>query len=397
LNNRKAIFRFFDKYIGFPILLFISIFFKKKKRLPVENIKRIMVIIFAAIGDTILLIPTLKVLRRAYPGAEITLLCSHINENVAKNIPYIDNTIVSDIYSYATNPIGFIKFIKRLRKEKFEIIIDTEQWSRISALIISLSRYDYSVGFKTPGQLKHFIFDTVAIHSKDKHELETFLDLLGLLGIEVFEEDKKLEYFLNEGNHSRADKFLEENNLKDKIIIDFHPGCGSNGKPREWPEENYIKLGKKINQYFPQIKILITGSPDDFEKCERIQKGISADCLNIAGKYPLDDVLGIIEKVNLVICSNTGMLHLAACVGTNTLGLHGPTNPVKWAAYTKNTVTLQSDKYCSPCLYLGHDYGCETPNCMEYIRIDEVFLKSLKILNLHLVSKENPRNAVMIK
>jgi len=97
-----------------------------------------MVIIFAAIGDTILLIPTLKVLRRAYPNAEITLLCSNINSGVANNIPYLDKTIVSDIYSYATDPIGFIKFIRSLRKEKYEIIIDTEQWSRISALIISL-------------------------------------------------------------------------------------------------------------------------------------------------------------------------------------------------------------------------------------------------------------------
>ena len=395
MNNRKAIFRFFDKYIGFPILLFISIFFKKKKRLPVENIKKIMVIIFAAIGDTILLIPTLKVLRRAYPNAEITLLCSNINSGVANNIPYLDKTIVSDIYSYATDPIGFIKFIRSLRKEKYEIIIDTEQWSRISALIISLSRYDYSIGFKTPKQLKHFIFDTVAIHSNDKHELESFLDLLGLLGIEVYEEDKKLEYFLSENNKIHADKFLNENNLNDNIIICLHPGCGSNGKPREWSDENYIKLGNRFIQYYPKIKILITGSPGDFDKCEKIKVGINNNCLNIAGKYPLDDVLGIIEKVNLVICSNTGMLHLAACVGTNTIGLHGPTNPVKWAAYAKNTVSLQSDKYCSPCLYLGHDYGCEVPNCMEYIKVDEVFLKSIKILNLQLFSGK-PQN-ILIK
>jgi heptosyltransferase III len=339
-----------------------------------------MVIIFAAIGDTIILIPTLKVLRRAYPNAEITLLCSNINAGVVKNIPYIDKSIVSDIYIYATKPVAFIKFIKLLRKEKYEIIIDTEQWSRISALIISLSRYDYSIGFRTPGQLKHFMFDAVAMHSKDKHELETFFDLLGLLGIEVFEEDKKLEYFLSEDNLKFADKFFQENDLKDKTIVCLHPGCGSNGKPREWSIEKYIQLGNKLGEFIPGLVILITGSPDDSEKCKFISDGIKLNCLNIVGKYPLDDVLGIIEKVNLVVCSNTGMLHLAACIGTRTLGLHGPTNPVKWAAYSKNTVTLQSDKYCSPCLYLGHDYGCEIPNCMEYITVDEVFLKVIKII-----------------
>jgi ADP-heptose:LPS heptosyltransferase len=150
-------------------------------------------------------------------------------------------------------------------------------------------------------------------------------------------------------------------------------------------------------EYYPQIQILITGSSEDFDKCQQIYNGIKINCMNITGKYPLDDVLGVIEKVSLVICSNTGMLHLASCVGTKTLGLHGPTNPVKWAAYSKNTVTLQSDKYCSPCLYLGHDYGCEKPNCMEYIKVDEVFLKSIKILNLHLYTSRNPQDVVLNK
>jgi ADP-heptose:LPS heptosyltransferase len=74
------------------------------------------------------------------------------------------------------------------------------------------------------------------------------------------------------------------------------------------------------------------------------------------------------------------MLHIAGSVGTKTMGLHGPTNPVKWGSYAKNAVLIQSDKFCSPCLYLGHDYGCKRPDCMRYISVDDVFIYIRKAL-----------------
>ena len=75
------------------------------------------------------------------------------------------------------------------------------------------------------------------------------------------------------------------------------------------------------------------------------------------------------------------MLHIASCVGTKTMGLHGPTNPQKWGAYNKNSVLIQSDKLCSPCLYLGHDYGCKSWPCMSHISVDDVFIHIRKALN----------------
>jgi len=62
------------------------------------------------------------------------------------------------------------------------------------------------------------------------------------------------------------------------------------------------------------------------------------------------------------------------------VGLHGPTNPVQWGAYNKKAITIQSSKYCSPCLYLGHDYGCNKPTCMKEITADEVYMEIRKAL-----------------
>ncbi len=379
--KRRAIFRVFDKYVGIPVIILLAIFTKRKKRLPIENIKKILLIKLAAIGDSILLIPTLRTLKKSFPDAEITFICSQINYSVIRKIPYVNKIIDCNVHSFLNNPFLFLKFIRDLRKEKYELLIDVGQWERINAIISMLAKADYTIGFKTEKQFKHFGYDSVVPHLRNKHELENFLDLLIPVGINISEEDKKLEYFLSKEDYKFASTFWTENGLEGRTVVCLHPGCGENGKPREWAVKNYIDLGNRLVDYDDNITILITGASHEAERCREIAANISKNVINTAGQHKLDNVVALVQKAKLIVCSNTGMLHIASCVGTKTMGLHGPTNPLKWGSYNKKSVLIQSDKFCSPCLYLGHDYGCQVPQCMAHISVDDVFIYIRKALN----------------
>ncbi|MBV6479851.1 MAG: hypothetical protein HGGPFJEG_02655 [Ignavibacteria bacterium] len=379
--KRRAIFRFFDKFAGIPIVVFLALLTKRKRRLPIENIKRILIIKLAAIGDSILIIPLLRTLKKNFPQSEITFVCSQINISVIKKIPYVDKVIDCNVHSFLKNPVLFVKFIKDLRSVKYDVIIDAGQWERINAIFSMLSKSEYTIGFKTEKQLKHFGYDSVIPHLRNKHELENFLDLLVPLGINITEEDKKLEYFLNSEDYKFAEGFWKEHEFENRTVICLHPGCGENGLPREWAVQNYIDLGKRLVKYDENLRILITGAVHEMERCKMIADGISRNVINTAGRFELNNVVALVQKVKLIVCSNTGMLHIASCVGTKTMGLHGPTNPAKWGSYNKNSVLIQSDKFCSPCLYLGHDYGCQMPQCMAHISVDDVFIYIRKALN----------------
>ena len=379
--KRRALFRIFDKYAGIPIVILMALFLKRKRRLPIENVRNILVIKLAAIGDSILLIPMLRTLKKSFPDSKVTFICTKINYAVAKKTPYIDNVVEIDVHSYLRNPFKFFRFIKELRRDKYEVVVDAGQWERINAIMTMLTKSDYSVGFKTEWQMKHYGYDSVVTHTRTKHELETFLELLVPLGINISEEDKKLEYFLNDEDFNFAYSFWKENDLEEKTVICLHPGCGENGKPREWEVGNYIKLGRRLVDYDENIRILITGAKLEEDRCKEIADGIGKNTINTAGKFPLDNVVALVKKAKLIVCSNTGMLHIASCVGTKTMGLHGPTNPAKWGSYNKNAVLIQSDKFCSPCLYLGHDYGCQAPQCMAHISVDDVFIYIRKALD----------------
>jgi heptosyltransferase I len=377
--KRKAIYRFFDRYLGIPIIFFLRIFIRRKKEIP-SSIKRVLIIKFAAIGDAILMEPVLRLLKKSLPDVKIYFLSSDINYTIVKKNLNIDKIININVYKFLMNPFAFARFIMMIRRREFDIIFDAEQWSRISVIIASLSRSRYTIGYKMEKHYKHYLYSIYIEHSRFKHEVENFLALLEPLGINPAKDEKKPEFFLTAEEENAADIFIEKNELNGKFIICFQPSTGTSGYAREWKDENYSELGRRIVEKYDNVRILLTGAKDDSERCEIIKNNIGKNTLNIAGKNTLGTDVAIVKRSNLMVCGNTGILHMSASVGTQTIGLHGPNNPLTWGAYDSNAIPIISDIYCSPCLYIGHDFGCRVPTCMERIKVDDVFLKITEIL-----------------
>lgn len=380
--KRRQIYRFFDRYLGIPILWFFTLFLKKSGDPPEKNaIKKILFVKFAAIGDIILLTPALRLLRKEFPNAEITFLCTSINYGMAKNVEYVDKIIKQDVYPFIYNWIGFFTFIKKMRKTEFDVIIDAEQWSRIDSIIIGFLKSKFTIGFNNAKQYKHRIFSTSVPHHNKRHEVENFFALLEPLGIIPKDEDRYLEYKIDDASKIKANEFWNDNKLNNKKVICFQPSCGNSSFARAWSDENYIELGKKLIKDVNNLFILVTGIKSDYEECKYISDSIGEKAMCIAGKFNMNIDLAIIQKAECILCSNTGILHLAASVGALTVGMHGPNNPVHWGAYTTKSVVILSDIHCSPCVYLGHDFGCNAPVCMARIKVDDVYLALRKLLD----------------
>ena len=370
-------------YLGIPVLQFILLFRRKSKISPGKRpIKKVLFIKFAAIGDIILLAPTLKLLKKQIPDCQLTFLCTSINYGMVKKIPYIDKIIKQDVYPFIYHFFRFIKFIYNMRKVEYDVVIDGEQWSRIDVIIMTFLKYKYSIGFYNKGQHKHGAFSFSVQHTNKRHEVENFFALLEPLGITPEEDDKKLEFDLTDAEKKFADEFWDENSFNDKTVICFQPSTGNSNFARQWKLENYIELGRKLTGDLEKLIVLVTGIKSDYDECKYISDGIGNKSICLAGKFDMNRDLAIIAKSKCIICSNTGILHLASSVGAYTIGLHGPNNPVHWGPYSKKSKIILSDIYCSPCVYLGHDFGCNAPFCMSKIKVDDVYLAVRKLLDI---------------
>lgn len=362
----NRLFKIVDKYAGIPFLWFAGLFLKKRSLLE-KGYGSILVVKLSALGDTILLIPAIRSLRKKYPRAKITALGTKINQEVLNNCPYIDEVIIIDINKLLIKPFAIIS---EIRKRKIELAIDFDQWLRVSAVLCLLSGAKYRLGFKTNGQMKHYAFTHYVEHTKSKHEIESFFDIVNVLGAET--GDKTLEFSLNPEGTQKAEEALSSMGINDKEpFVIFHPETPSHGGQRQWPSENYIELGKKLYERY-KLKVVITGTKKDMISNRKLVWELKP----FGFLFPpvnLRELSALFSKSRLLVCGNTGIMHLACALNVPVISLHGPTNPQKWGPISQNSQVIKSKLNCSPCLYLGFEYGCSTNRCMQSITPVEVF------------------------
>lgn len=368
----NRLFRFLDRYIGIPLCFILSLFDKIFHRLSTVDcqLSPILVIKISAIGDTVLLVPSLRALRGAYPQARIAMVATSINRIIVEDCPYVDEIFLLDVDKFLKNPWRLLRFIIRLREQKFELALDFDQWQRASSLIAYLSGANQRGGFITPGQHKHYLFTKSTLRSNKRHEVESFLDVIRDLGIKV--RNKSLELWIGDKERASIGHLLRKNGVNGgDVIIGIHPGRGSHGYPRQWSEKDYALVADRLVDKYG-AKVVFTGGRDDTLLVERIMSLMKEKAVNLAGKTSLRELVALIERLNLLLCVNTGPLHIACALKTPTVSIHGPDDPKKWGPWGEGHTVVRAELPCSPCSYLGFEYGCKKHTCMDLISVEDV-------------------------
>ena len=366
-----------DRCLGIAFI-FLFLPFKGFSRQPASDFSRILIIKLTLMGDTVLLVPTLRAIREKFPRAKISVIVTQTNSEILKNCPYIDEKIIAPLEKLL-NPFYLAGLIKRIRAIKFDLAIDFEQWYRISALISFLSGAKERIGFETARQYRHYLFTRTVLHKKEMHELESFLDLARLLNIES--TNKKLELWPQEQNFKEARVYLERLDVNSDFII-LHSEVSATGRQRQWPIENFGKLGNIIREKY-NLQVLIASSSKGRGEAEELNSLLGNQAGLLIG-VPLLTLFVIAGKARIVVTNNTGFMHLAVASGAVVIGLHGPTSSVKWGPWGTRAASIKSRMPCSPCLYLGFEYGCKTDKCMRQIHVDEVLMQVEKALGVNI-------------
>lgn len=365
--------KFFDRYWGVMLCWLLGLSVKPVKSSSAEKeFKNILLLKLSALGDTILLSPTLRAIRKKYPQAKISIVVTSINKAAVENCPYLDEIIICDYTSFFAKPWRVISFLKNLRKKDIELFIDFDQWLRISPLIGFFSGAKERIGFFTVKQFRHYLYTGYVRHQRQRHEVECFLDIVKLIGIHTAE--KKLEVWPNSLAQPEVENFFKKNNIAQSLpLVIIHPGCGKHGYPRQWKAENYAQLADRLIAVFSG-NLFFTGSRSEKNLVNEIKGKMINRPFDVAGVFTFSELCFLIKKSVLLICGNTGIMHLAAALSVPTVALHGPTDPCKWGPWGEGHKIVRKELECSPCLYLGHEYQCDTHRCMDLISVEEVFV-----------------------
>jgi len=351
--------KFFDRYLGIPLTCVVGLM-RRKRECP-SDIQKIALLNTAAIGDTILIAPIIKDLKSNFPDSNIIFFTGSSNYEIAKLISEkIDIRVVK---LPIKNPIQAINLIKR---DEFDLWCDFGQWPRLNAIFSAAAKAHFKIGFKTPGQFRHYGYDAVALHSRNVHELDNYRNLIRQIGIDSHSFPKiSVDKIIPE-------KLLAQGLRKPYVVLHMFPG-GSRSYMKEWPVDRWISIAKGFVSR--GWHVVFTGALSQSIRVQNLLKELNntGQVFNSAGLLSMSEVASLLAASALVVSVNTGIMHLAAAVGARLIALHGPTSPLRWGPISSKAIVLSPENCpCAPCLHLGFEYQCNENKCMQSISVQMV-------------------------
>ncbi len=289
------------------------------------------------LGDMLCVVPLLRALRARYPSSFIALMASPVNYAVMLNLRYVDELIRFDKAEFIGKEGGslfrFPGFVKRLRALHCSVAVvpSTVSTSFTSDLLAWLSGARIRVGAGSMDGIDNpsgFFFT----HPQDLDWRKRQKVHQVRRNIEIWPEplpvpDFSLEITLSEHKLIEGKSFVDNIKGTSKKVIVYHPGAGK--VPNRWPAQSFAEAANELSKS-EQAAVLITSGPMDQEPVAAMVAGLAGDH-HVVDNQPIRQVAAILQSADLVITNDTGIMHVAAGVGTPVLSLFGPTDPEQWA------------------------------------------------------------------
>jgi len=289
------------------------------------------------IGNLILTTPLLSALRRFFPQAQIWYLASKTFHTLFSKSNLVDEILVAKKRQYIFHPLSLAFFIRKIRRQKFDLAIDASDENNFSlnnSFLVLLSGARVGIGYKKPKS--NLFLNLEALPSPiRRHASEMYLDLLRHLVGDFQSDDLNIE--VDPDKKAVVEKYLKEKGVgADDFLVGMH--IGGRGRKR-WEVENFQKLAGWITDSFPAKVIFIWG-PEERKAIQKI--GAKGKDQIVSELFPLPVVSALIERCNLFISPDTGAMHIAVAVGTPTLALFLDSDPIKFGPKGKMHQTIQA-------------------------------------------------------
>ena len=374
----KKAFKYLLKSITKVILYLQKIngFNKDYNRAKIQNI-----LIYASmgIGDMLLFTPAMKLIRRYFSCANITVLLNRDKSYVEllKESGLINKII---LFERGCSFSKKIQFLKEMRKNHFDLLINGFWTDDIYLVLISIvCNIPFRAGYCSSDEWKSkydFLYN-IKIKFGNEHEIDRGLRFIYALSIKESYIEKNPILHIGEKDELFAQRFFIENNLNGTdLIIGTHPGAATHQKWKRWDIEKFSELSDRLIKYH-DAKIIIFGSKEEATLAEYIKERVKWNIIIATGKTTIKEAAALIKKCNLFVCNDSGLMHVSATVNTPVIAIYGPTDPCRTAPYGDSHVVVRKNLPCSPCFMPGNSAMAENcPNgyeCLKSITADEVF------------------------
>lgn len=306
------------------------------------RIRRILVVRkHDQIGDLILSTPALAALRRAFPQSVVSVVVRDYAKEVLYNNPNVDRLLIYPERWYGWPPSRWLDFWRELRREGFDlaIVLNTVSHSVSSDIVACLGRAPLRLGSDHLPLLEtgdSFAYNLVARRDPaPKHEVERSLDIIRRLGIEIKGEEPRI--YLSDGERERGHEILASMGVvragsqgeRVRSLVGIH--VGPRDVRRRWPSEELAGLAKGLHEQ-RAVHIIIVWGPGEESLRDTMAEAVGLGAA-VLPRTTMRELAAVLSFLDLCICGDTGVFHVAAAVGCPTLSYYSATDPRQWGPY----------------------------------------------------------------
>jgi ADP-heptose:LPS heptosyltransferase len=348
-----------------------------------EKSPSILVLRAGAIGDTLMVTPLVRALRRTFPHAYLGFVCSHAAYDVVRANPHLDEVI----------PLARRHVPMFLSGEKRRLVRHFQDVHPDSVLALE-SHPDLTELACRIGAARVITYDTTrqgsniehVLPEPNQHSVETHLRAGARLGVRPAGLD--LEFHYPPATDDALNERLAQYGIHDSdLVVGIHAGWGNRKQHptetrlRSWPADRFAQVIRWLVEKLG-ARVVLTGSRVDRPLAEFIARLANVQLLNMAGQLSLFELAALIRRMNLYLTVDSGAAHIAAALGTPLVTLWGPgiikaTAPLAGRGPVR---ILYSPPPCAPCYGTPLMKSCQDNICMKQISVAEVITTVEEVL-----------------
>lgn len=366
-------------YLFSPIV-YLFLLFKKKE------VRSILIIQTAKIGDLICSTPVFRAVKKRYPDADITVITNPITRELLEHNPHI-NKIITLKNSYYRGFIGKVRLSRLFYLGKYDIAISLNPnipftlamfWAVIPvrvSIMPDFKGFTYTIASKLSTYLER--------HIRGRLVAETYMEMLK--SIDINNKDILKDVFKSPDADEKIEKVLATSPKPKGQSPFIGIAITSGNRLKEWGAENMSSLANRLITEL-DAKIVLIGSEKDMDISDKIQKNLKYknSVIDAVGKFSLSVLPALIERLSLLIGVDTGIIYMANALNIPVIDIAGPSDMEDQRPTGEKVIIIQKKLACAPCSHaFKAPYSCDYLNrkCITDIMVMDVFESALLLLS----------------
>ena len=356
-------------------------------------VSRVLIYRLGSLGDTVVALPALHLVARAFPNAERMMLT---NQPVSSKAAAVEQILANSglIHRYRSYPVGLrdpsaiFRLIRDLRAWRADVLVYLAETKSTSVVFRDAAFFAFCgirrvIGLSLTARLRN---NLPMPDGRFEHVAQRLARCVAVLG------DARLDDLDSWDLHLQPDETAFA-----RALLDSWPGrhrfiaatIGTKVQANDWGAENWKQALTRISSRYSDLGLVLIGSADEHETAEIVGRGWRGPKANLCGRSSPRESAAVIREAVMYVGHDTGPMHLAAAVGVPCVAVFSARNPPGiWFPWGNGHRVVFHSVPCSGC---GLEVCIANRKiCIASISPDEVYDAAIAVLDRRVAGNSIP-------